>query len=688
MSFRKFGLILFFLFISFGAVRGADDFYFGVRVHDPFRWLENKKDPKVQEWVRTQSETARRYLDALPERNGLLSRYQSLFKVDHVSVPVAAGGKLFYEKHRKDEEKPMVEWRETPASAERPLLDINEMSRSRNVSLDAWEPSWDGTQLLYITAENNADEAVLHVLNVQTGQEDPHDTIPGANYADPSWDANDRGFYYTRLPMDPSLTDAQRVARADVHFHTLGEDPAQDPLVYPKTGNPQIFLSPTASEDGRWLFITVQRGWSSSEIYAKPELEAPQAFKPIFVSTCSTAAVSEWGDHFYLFTNLNAPHYRVAEAVGPVLKDIVPERSDTVIRSMVIVNKRLVLSVLKNAAMGIEIYSLNGRLERRISLPALGTVSDLRERAGENPLYFRYESFFVAPRVYEASVDSSEPKIWAEEKIPVGASSYDIQQVWYPSKDGTSISMFIVRRRGSPVDGRQPLLLHGYGGFNEAELPRFNPMIYPWLEAGGAVAAPNLRGGGEYGEAWHRAGMLTHKQNTFDDFISAARFLTRQGYTDSQHLVIDGASNGGLLVAAAVTQHPELFRAAVCKVPLTDMIRYPLFGEGSSWIPEYGSPRKVDEFRALWAYSPYHHVKPARYPAVLLISADSDDRVDPMHARKMAAALEAVNQGTFPILLLTQANAGHTGADRTQSWIEEAADRTAFLMQQVGLTAQ
>ncbi len=681
-----FWLVILFLFSA--NLQAADDAFFGVPVHDPFRWLEEAKDPKVRQWVSEQDAQARKFLNKLPQRSRLLARYHELYSVEHLSTPVPAGDRLFFETHLKNKQKPVLVWRATGSTSEHPLVDVNRLPKEKNLSLSSFTPSWDGTKVLYITAENNADESVIHVVDVDTGRENPLDVIEGANYADPSWAADSHGFYYTRLPARGRLSDAQRVAQADVRFHPLESDPGRDRRICPPTGDPQIFLNARATSDGRWLFIIKQRGWTSNSVVFRPAESAFAAFSPLFISTSSMAEVAESKNRFFLMTSDHAPHERVVEARGPDSRDwrtIIPEQADTVLRSLRVIDNHLVVGTVSHAAEGIAVYSMDGRKEREISLPTLGTVPEIHGQEHSNALYFSFQSFMTPPVNYRVAVDSGKTELWSKEDLPVDPDRFQVKQVWYKSKDGATISMFIVESKRPVPNGSRAFLLHGYGGFNEAELPRFNPAIYPWLQAGGGYAVPNLRGGGEYGEAWHEAGMLLHKQKTFDDFIAAAEYLIGTGYTTRDRLAIDGTSNGGLLVAAALTQRPDLFRAAVCKVPLTDMIRYPLFGEGSSWIPEYGSPENEQEFRALYAYSPYHHVHVARYPAVLFLSADSDDRVDPMHARKMVAALQAANVSKEPILLLTEYQTGHQGAGRTQATIEEAADRTAFLMEEVGL---
>ncbi len=362
-------------------------------------------------------------------------------------------------------------------------------------------------------------------------------------------------------------------------------------------------------------------------------------------------SVYAWKDHFYIRTNEGAPRFKLFVAEPKHLerkswKELVAEAPDAVLDSWNLVGGQLALTWLKNASSELELRTLAGKPLRKVALPGIGTSGGLSGLPEDDEAFFSFTSFTVASQIYRTSIKSGAVDKWAEVKVPIDPTPYVVEQVWYPSRDGTRISMFVVHKKGMKMDGSTPFILSGYGGFNVNMTPEFYGSRYPWLEAGGGFAVPNLRGGGEYGEAWHRAGMLDKKQNVFDDFIGAAEFLIKSGYTKAERLAISGGSNGGLLMGAAVTQRPDLFAAVFCQVPLLDMLRYHKFGLGTAWIPEYGSAEDAAQFKTLFAYSPYHNVKPGtRYPPLLLLSADSDDRVDPMHARKMAAALQAADGG-------------------------------------------
>jgi prolyl oligopeptidase len=667
------------------------DTLFGVEVRDPYRWLEDVRDPEVQAWMTAQDRAARAVLATVPGRDRLLHRFRELYYLDALSAPVHRGSRYFYTRRHADREKAVAYWREGASGEEHVLLDPNTMSADGSTSLGVWVPSWDGLQVAYALRKNNADEATLYVMDVASGRVSDVDVIEGAKYADPAWTPEGDGFYYTWLPTDPSIPAADRPGRAELRFHRVGTAPATDRRVREATGDPRTFLSVDLSRDGRWLFAYVSHGWNSTDVFLRDLAGRDQPWRPLVTGRDALFSVQAWRDRFFILTNERAPRFRVmrADAARPQPEhwtEIVPEAKDAVIEDLRLLGGHLVLGYLKDATSRLEVRTLDGVRVREQALPALVSTFGLTGNPDEDEAFFGYQSYTIAPEVHRLSVASGEARLWSAVKVPVEASAFEVEQVWYPSKDGTRISMFVVRRKEMPRDGRTPFLLYGYGGFSVSERPAFTTAFFPWLEAGGGFAVANLRGGGEYGEEWHRAGMLHRKQNVFDDFIAAAEYLQKSGYTRPDRLAIMGGSNGGLLVGAAMVQRPELFRTVSCGVPLLDMVRYHLFGSGKTWIGEYGSADDEAEFRTLFAYSPYHHVARAPYPSVLMTSADTDDRVDPMHARKMTGALQAATTSGRPVLLRIEKNAGHGGADMVKQAVELSADRYGFLMREVGLT--
>lgn len=665
----------------------AADTLHGVSIRDPYRWLEDGSSPEVKAWMKAQDELTRARLAALPERDAIAARLRELFYVDSISAPIKRGGRVFYTRRHATKEKAVVYWKEGKGGAEKVLFDPNGWSADGSVSLGDWQVSWDGRKAAFQEKRNNSDEATLYVLDVESGKRSDVDVIAGAKYASASFTPSGDGFYYTWLPVDPKIPVADRPGFAEVRFHRLGQDPAKDEVVRERTGDPTSFLGAGLSKDGRFLQLVVSHGWTSNDVYFKDLKGAASDWTPLAVGIQAHFEVDTFGGRLFVKTDDGASRSRVfsVDPARPARKDwveVVPERKDATLEAFSILGGHLVLSYLRNAASEVEIRALDGSGPRTLALPGIGSVGGPVGLPDDDEAYFSFQSFTTPVEIRSLSIRSGRTDLYARVKVPVDPAPYTVDQVFFPSKDGTRISMFVVRRKDLKKDGSARTLLYGYGGFLSSETPLFTASIFPWLERGGVYAVANLRGGGEYGEEWHRDGMLLKKQNVFDDFVAAGEYLIEKKITSPDRLVIRGGSNGGLLVGAALTQRPDLFRVALCGVPLLDMVRYHLFGSGKTWISEYGSADDAAQLKALYAYSPYHHVKAgAKYPATLLLSADSDDRVDPMHARKFAAALQAASTGG-PVLLRIERNAGHGGADMLKSAVESRADEYAFALAQ------
>jgi prolyl oligopeptidase len=669
-----------------GPRRGDDvDELHGVKVADPYRWLEDATAPEVQAWMAKQDAATRARLAAVPTRAALKGRLEELWYYDLVGAPEHRAGRYFWTQRHKDKEKRVAYWKQGESGAPQVMFDPNTWSDDGSIALGGWAASWDGRLVAYMVRKNNSDEATLRIRDVATGK-DLDDVIEGAKYAWPSWLPDSSGFYYTWVPpISAEVTVELRPGKAELRFHRIGTPPASDAVVYPATGDPRIFINGGVSRDGRWLIASLSRGWSSNDIYLQDRRAARPAWVPLVTGTDHNYAVTAWKDTLYVTTDEGAPRYRVM-AVDPRRparkhwKEIVAQ-ADATLEHTKIIGNRLVLSYMRNATTAIEIRRLDGRLVREVALPGLGSAW-LYGRADEDTAFLSYGDFVTPARILRTSIASGKTAEWSRVTLPIDPSFIESEQVWYPSKDGTRVSMFLVRRKGQARTGATPVILYGYGGFGVSETPYFSSAWAAWLEMGGMVAIPNLRGGGEYGEAWHEAGMLLAKQNVFDDFLAAARYLIAEKWTSPAKLAIYGGSNGGLLVGAAMTQAPELFGAVVCAVPLLDMVRYHRSGSGRTWIHEYGSADDPAQFQALLAYSPYHRVAPGTaYPPLLMLSADSDDRVDPMHARKFTAAIQHASSSKAPVLLRVEKNAGHGGADLVRQSIEKHADMFAFLAQ-------
>lgn len=664
----------------------ADELIFGVRVRDPFRWLEDGDDPRVVAWVEQQDRESRRVLQGLPDREALQARLEELIYVEQRSVPVLRGGRLFYSVKPPDREKAIHYYSDGKGGTPRVLLDPNAMSPDGSLSIGGVYPTRDGKLVGYLEKPNNADKSTLRIMDVDSLRMLAGDSIDGLRFTAPSWLPDGSGFFYTWTPSDEAIPLEELLAHAEVRLHRLGTSPAGDEVVFPASGDASKSVGASVSADGAYLFVHVHHGWSRSEVYVRFLGRGETAWRPLATGRDAVYAVEAHEGVFYVMTNEDAPRYRVFR-VDPEHLDreswheLIPEDRASVIEEMGVVGGHLVLRRLHNAYTELEVRRLDGSLLRTVSLPGIGTASMLSGEPDRDEAFFSFASFTHPNEIHETSIGSGRTTLLSRVSVDIVPEDYAVEQVWYPSKDGTRISMFIIRKKGLALDGRNPTLLYGYGGFNISMVPAFSASLFPWLERGGVYAVPNLRGGGEYGEAWHRAGMLENKQNVFDDFIAAAEYLIARGYASSSTLAAAGGSNGGLLVGAVMTQRPELFRAVVCSVPVLDMLRFHKVGIGKAWVPEYGDPEREEHFRFLYQYSPYHRlVRGTQYPSLLVLSADSDDRVDPLHARKFAARVaEASTRRDYRVLLRVEQNAGHGGADLRRQAVAMMADEYAFL---------
>jgi len=658
----------------------------GLQLPDPYRWLEDEKSPEVQAWMTAQDEYARAELAKLPGRDQLAARLRELFYYDAISAPAHRKGRYFYTRKHADKEKSIVYWKQGEKGDERVLFDPNQWSDDGTKGLGGWWPTHDGRYVAYSVKENNSDETTTKIYDVVAGK-DLSDVLTGTKYSGASWTPDGKGFYYTFVPpVEGKVTIAERPGFAELRFHKIGTEQATDLLVHPATGSAKTFLGGGISRDGHWLTVSISHGWNSTDVWFKDARKKDAAWVTLVKGVDATFGVDIWRDKFYVTTNDGAPRYRVYK-VDPKQpdranwKEIIPQGEAT-LQNVDIVGEHLAATYLKSAATEIELRDLDGKLVRKVELPPLGSSGGISGNPDEDTGYFAYTSFTEPQVIYKTSIKTGKATEWARIKLPVDTSQLVTEQVFYPSKDGTKISMFVISKKGTVKNGSNPTILYGYGGFNVNMTPSFASSRAVWLERGGVYAIPNLRGGGEYGEDWHRAGMLLNKQNVFDDFIGAAEYLISENWTSPAHLAISGGSNGGLLVGATVTQRPELFKAVVCAVPLLDMLRYHLSGSGKTWVPEYGSAEDPEQFKAIHAYSPYRRAidaGPTTYPAVLFDTSDHDDRVDPAHARKLAAVMQATQAGTAPILLRIERNAGHGGADMVKQQVERTADQLVLL---------
>jgi prolyl oligopeptidase len=664
----------------------------GVRVPDPYRWLEDEKSPEVQAWMAAQDDYARDRLRRIPGRDALATRLAQVLYVDSLGAPEHKGSRYFYPRRFATKEKAIIYVRDGRDGPERVLLDPNSWAKDGSDALGGWWPSWDGKLVAYKVRHNNSDESAMHVMDVATGRVLP-DVIDGTKYGIASWTPSGDGFYYTWIPSDPAISTADRPGWQTIKFHALGSDARSDGVVVDKIGDPRTFQSAFLSKDGHWLVREVDHGWRSTDLYFRDARKAGSGWTALVERQDALYKIEVHGDRFYLSTNEGAPRWRIF-AVDPAhperaaWKEIVPERKDATLEDASVIGGKLSLLYLKDVISHLEVHELDGKLAREIALPAIGAAGNLVGDEDDDEAYYSFESFTSPKEIWRTSVAAGGAELYFRLSLPVDPSPFLVEQLFATSKDGTRVPFFVVRRKDQKLDGSAQTILTGYGGFLVSTRPVFSAGIYPWLERGGIWVLANLRGGGEYGEEWHRAGMLASKQNVFDDFIAVAEHLLKARYTQPARLAIRGGSNGGLLVGAAETQRPELFAVVLCHVPLIDMVRYHLFQSGKTWISEYGSADDVEVFKAIQAYSPYQHVVPGtKYPATLVLSADADDRVDPLHARKFAAALQAATAGG-PVWLRIERHSGHGGADLIKATVEKTADEYAFALQQMGLAPQ
>ncbi len=659
------------------------DVLHGVRVPDPYRWLEDQEAQETRAWIDAQNSYTDGVFEQIPGRARLTALATQLLRVDAQGTPREKGGRYFYSKRSRDDDLAIQYYSDGYGGEEHVLLDPHEMSDDHTTSVGVVEISSDGEVLVYSVREGGVDETELRVRDVDTGEDFP-DAFPPARYGSVSLTPDKGGLYYGKFgSQEPRL-----------YFHRMGTDPSQDIEIfgegYSQADIPIAILSP----DGEWMLVTVIHGSSGpTELYLQrmgSDGQPRGEWIEIINDDVSRTFGGFAGDKLLLTTDLDAPNSRVmvADLDNPSYqnwKEVVPESSDRVIQGASPVGGYYFVSYLETVQPRIAQYDTDGDLVREIEFDVLGSTFGPSGEWEKNEAYVTFTSFHVPTTSYKLDVETGEKEIWFQQDIPIDTGAMDVKQVWYESKDGTSIPMFIVHKKGLDLDGANPTYLTGYGGFNLSRTPGFSAQATAWVELGGVYAIPSLRGGGEFGEEWHRAGMFGNKQNVFDDFIAAAEYLIDEGYTSSDHLAIAGGSNGGLLVGAAMTQRPELFGAVVCSYPLLDMVRYHQFMVARFWIPEYGSSDDPEQFEYIHAYSPYHNVEMGTtYPATLFLSGDGDTRVAPLHARKMAGLVQAASDGENPILLRYHTKAGHSGGQPVSEQIEQMVDTMSFLLWQVG----
>ncbi|NJO57013.1 MAG: S9 family peptidase [Richelia sp. RM2_1_2] len=668
------------------------DNYHGTEVADSYRWLENPDSPETKAWVEAQNKVTFSFLEKIPQREDIKKRLTKLWDYEKYGVPFKEGNRYFYFKNdglqnqsvlytlKNLDDKPIV------------LLDPNQLSADGTVALSGISISEDGQYLAYGISIAGSDWQEWKVRNIDTG-EDLKDHLKWIKFSGASWTNDSKGFFYSAYDAPNEKTKLEDVNYYQkLYYHQLGQPQSQDTLIYQRSDQKEWGFNGSVTEDGNYLIISVWLGTDSKNLVFYKDLTNPQSQVVELINKfeASYSLIDNDENIFYFQTDLNASRGKVIaiDTKKPGSKnwqEIIPETTET-LESVGTLNNQFVAEYLKDARSQIKIFEINGDFVREIQLPGIGSVGGFNGKRSDTETFYQFTSFTAPGIIYRYDMVTGESTIFREPKVDFNADNYETKQVFYKSKDGTQIPMFITHKKGIKLNGNNPTYLYAYGGFNVSLTPTFSVSSLIWMEMGGVYAVPNIRGGGEYGEAWHQAGIKDKKQNVFDDFIAAAQWLIDNGYTKSEKLAIAGASNGGLLVGACMTQRPDLFGAALPSVGVMDMLRFHKFTIGWAWVPEYGSSENPEDFKTLYAYSPLHNLKVGTaYPATLITTADHDDRVVPAHSFKFAAALQAAHDGDAPVLIRIETKAGHGAGKPTTKIIEEAADKWAFLVKTLGV---
>ena len=661
-------------------VQAVEEKFGDTTVTDPYRWLEDGKSPETRAWIDKEMAYTEKYLAQVKIRPEIKKRLRELLHVESFTIPLEANGVFFFKKRLADENQGSIYLRKGLQSKDERLIDATKLSTDQNTSVSIADVPKDASLLVYGVREGGADEQTVHIFDVQTRKDLP-DTLPRARYSGINLSPDKKALYYSKVGKEGT----------QVYLHQLGTKVASDQVIFGKKFGNEVFgqldlIYDQVTENNRYLLITVAHGVPATrvDIYAKDLRTENAPVRPIIHGIDNRFRAINHEDDLYVMTDDGAPKYRVVKVS---LADPAPDKWQTVvaegqdvISGISIVGGKLFVTGLHDVVTQTRIFSLEGKQVGEITYPALGSASEVRGRDESNDGFYSFESFNIPPTIYHYDVATGKASIFAKPKVPFASDDYEVKQVSYQSKDGTRVPMFISSKKGLKRDGSAKALIFAYGGFNVSLVPEWNPEYAWWMEQGGFFAQPNLRGGGEYGEAWHKAGMFQNKQNVFDDLFAAAQYLIDNHYTTNARLAIRGRSNGGLLTGVALTQRPDLWGAIWCGYPLLDMTRFQRFLVGKWWTTEYGSPENPEQFKYIIKYSPYQNVKKGtKYPAVMFNSGDSDTRVAPLHARKMTALVQADDGSDRPVLLHYETEAGHSSGVSINQLVGDTADELSFL---------
>src|SRR5947209_668725 len=672
------------------APRGSvSDTYFGTSVADPYRWLEDVDAPQTTAWVKAEGDLTRQYLDAIPQRNAIRDDYRKLLDYEKLSAPFHDGIWWFQSRNAGLQNQSVLYVRRGEHGTPRVLLDPNKLAADGTVALAGFHPTHDGSLAAYATQSSGADWQTWHVKDVATGRDLP-DSIQWSKFSGASW-AGKTGFYYEAYdPPKGGNATLSALGAHKLYFHRLGTAQSADRLV--TTAKPDEFLSVQRSDDQKYDYFFASKGDGNSWSW-KRAAEPDSAFHEIFALDPNVQynPVGDDGTRIYLTTNRSAPRGRLVwvdlNDPAHALHDIVPQSADT-LDGATLLGNRLYVSYLHDAHSVVRIYALDGKPAGSIALPGIGSGGLPGGHREDRVVYYPFTSYTYPTTIYRFDTLTGKSAVAIRPKIAFDPAPYVTEQLFAASKDGTRVPVFVVHRRDMPLDGTTPTILYGYGGFDISLTPSFSSSTAMWLRMGGAYAVATLRGGGEYGDAWHDAGRLANKPHVFDDYLAAAQMLIDKKITSAPKLAANGGSNGGLLVGAAITQRPDLFGAAIPEVGVLDMLRFQKFTVGKAWVTDYGSAEaSADQFKYLFAYSPYHNVKDGtKYPPTMVMTSDHDDRVYPAHSFKFAAALQHAQAGDAPVLLRVESKSGHGGGRPTEKIIDDVADRYAFLVKNLNFT--
>jgi prolyl oligopeptidase len=661
------------------------DVYHGTEVPDPYRWLEDPDSRQTQDWVAKQNKLTSDFLSSVPMRGKIKTRLKNLLNYPRYSVPYKRGGRYFFRKNDGLQNQSVLYTQKTLDSRPDVIINPNLLSKDGTIALSTTAVSEDGTMLAYALSRSGSDRQEIKIRIIDSGK-DCEEILQWCRFTSIAWKHDNTGFFYDRFPDPNTVPVEDQTNYSRVYWHELGRLQSQDKLIYERPDNKELGFSPFITEDGKFLILYVYHGTDpKNRIYYRSVESSGPFIRLLDDADARYDFIGNVGSVFYFNTDLDAPRGRVVaiDVNNPARENwhTILTQAEDVIDYIALINDHFVVAYMHDVHHRLKIYDLEGDFVREIALPALGTVGSLSGRQDDTEMFFSFTSFLFPTTIYRYDFENEQLSIFQKPEIDFDSSGYKTTQIFYRSKDGTRIPMFITHKKGLKLDGNNPTLLYGYGGFNINIKPSFSVSVINWLEMGGVYCVANLRGGSEYGETWHQAGMLDKKQNVFDDFIAAAEWLIANKYTNVKKLAIRGGSNGGLLVSACMLQRPDLFSAVVCQVPVTDMLRYHKFTVGRYWVPEYGNAEEsAEHFKFLYAYSPLHNVdEVVDYPPIFVTSADTDDRVVPSHAKKFVATLQSKAAGNNPVLLRVETKAGHGGGKPITKVIEEQADIYTFL---------